>query len=335
MAINTTVVSNTIQPKYSKKLLDRAVQVTRLIDYGTKGQLEAHMGATSVTFFQPPEADLSATGAPATLTEGTAPSNDRDFSFTPINVPLVQIGQKGRITDVATTVGLIKFLDTMIELFGDEFALDVDTRIRNVLCHATTGLTKRYAQALVDHDALKAATLANGKLIPRDLLDAKTRLFVNRAPTIGGDYVAIVPPQGTRDLLNDAEFREVVRNNNAEKIFKGEIGTYYGLRVAEATNPFQEDETEGAFATSFSGAGTNTTGLIYSTIVTGKGAYGVVDMPKLGGVAKKPQIIILDQPDKTDPLGQYVSVAWKAYWANKVLRQSWGITLRHKTQFAG
>lgn len=331
--INTTAVSNTIQPRYSKKLLDHAVQLTTLVDYAQQEELEPNIGATSVRFFRPPQADLTATGAPATLTEGTAPTNFRDIAYTPIDATLVQLGQVSKVTDIANTVGLVKFLDGAITLQGEEFALDVDTRLRNIICHQTTGFTKRYGQGAADFATLAAASLANGCLIPRDVLDAATRLKLNRAPKINGHYVAIVPPQGTRDIQNNSEWREVVRNTNADKIFKGEIGDLFGVRIIEGTNPFQEDETEGTFATSFSAAGTNTTGLIYSTIVTGKGGYGAVNMKKLGATPQKPQVIIVDKPDSNNPLAQYIIVGWKAYWVGIMLNTAWGVTLRHKTQF--
>lgn len=332
--INASAVSNTIQPHYSKKLLARAVQMTRLQEFATQESLEPGIGATSVRFFRPPQADLTATGAPAALAEGTAPSNYRDIAYTAVDVSLAQLGQVAKVTDIASTVGLVKYLDTTIDLFGDEFALKVDTDIRNLLIHPSTGFTKRYAQGAADFAALAAASLANGALIPRDFLDAMTKLKLNRAPTINGNYVAIVPPQGTRDILNNSEFREVVRQNYADKVFKGEIGDYYGLKIVEGTNPFTEDETEGTVATSFSTGGSNTTGFIYSTIITGKGGYGTVDMKKLGGVGKKPQIIVVDKADSGNPLNQFTLVGWKAYWAGVVLNSAWGITLRHKTQFA-
>lgn len=331
--INTTVVSNMITPKYSKVLLDRAVQMVRLNEFASKYELEARIGATSVRMYAPPEGDLTATGAPSTLTEGVAPTDERDFSFTPIDVPLIQIGQVGSVTDIATTVGLIDYLKAGIDVMGDDFALKVDQTIRAKLTHASTGLNKRYAQGAADFAALAGATAANGKIIPRDLLDAMTRLKLNRAPQINGAYAAIIAPQGCRDLMNDAEFREVVRNGNSQRIFKGEVGDYFGCRVVETTQPHQEDETEGTYASSFSSGGTNTTGFIYTAIVTGKGAYGTVDMAKLGGIAKKPQIIVIDKPDSGNRLGQKVYVGWKAYFAAAVLKPTWGITLRHKTQF--
>lgn len=333
--ITNTTLSNTIQAKYSKKLLDHAVQEVHLVEFAAKEELEAGIGATSVRFFRPNVASTTATGAPAVLAEGVAPTDYREITYTPIDVPLVQIGEVSKITDVVTAVGLLKHLDNTIALHGEDFALDVDTRIRNQLIHPSTGLTKRYAQGLANFAAVAGATTANAKLVPQDLLDAATALKIARSPKINGRYQATVPPQGTRDIMNDTTWRELIRQVAADRAFKGEVGDLFGVAILEGTNPFQEDETEGTFATSFNPAGSNTTGLIYSTIVTGKGAYGVVDMKKLGGVAKKPQVIIVDKPDSSNPLNQFMFVGWKAYWASSVLNSTWGITLRHKSQFVG
>ena len=331
--IDSTLVANTIQPLYSKKLLDHAVQETTLIDYAQQDELPAGSGQTSIRFFRPSQADLTQTGAPAVLTEGVAPTQFRNISYTPIDIPLVQIGQVSKVTDIANNVGLVKYLDNAIILQGEEFALDVDTRIRNILADPTVGGTKKYAQGNANFGALAAASSANGCIVPRDFLDAMTSLKIARAPKINGHYVAIVPPQASRDILNSAEFREVVRQNYADKIFKGEIGDYFGLRIVEGTNPFTEDETEGTQATTFSSAGTNTTGFIYQTVVTGKGSYGAVNMKKMGSSLMKPSVVIVDKPDSNNPLAQYIIVGWKAFWASKMLNSNWAISLRHKTQF--
>jgi N4-gp56 family major capsid protein len=335
--INTAAVANTIQTLYNKKLLDYAIQATKLIEFAQQEELAANAGATSVRFYRPPQADLAAAGAPAALVEATAPGTFRSIAYTAIDVSLGQIGQVAKVSDVANTVGLVKYLNTAIELMGEEFALDVDTRLRNIVCHQTTGGTKRYAQGLANFAALAAATLANGAMLPRDLLDALTNLKIKRAPKINGVYVAITPPQVTRDILNNADFREVVRQNYADRIFKGEVGDFYGCRIVEGTNPFQEDETEGTFASTFNVAGSNTTGLIYSTVVTGKGAYGSVNMKKLGAASlqNRPQVIIVDTPDSANPLNQWITVGWKAFYAGAMLNPNWAMILRSKSQYVG
>jgi len=331
--IDTTLVSNQIQARYSKKLLGKAVEELRLLDFAQQEELPPGEGNTSIRFYRPNAASLSATGAPATLTEGTAPTAFREVTYTAVDIALAQIGEVAKVTDIANNVGLVKYLDGAMTLMGEDMALKIDTDIRNKLVHASTGFTKRYAQGLANFAALSPATLANGIPIPRDLLDARTRLVLNRAPKINGTYVAIMPPEATRDIMNNSEWREVIRQNYADKVFKAEVGDLFGLRIIEGTNPFKEDETEGTEAATFSSGGTNTTGFIYSTIVTGKGGYGTVNMAKAGSSLSKPKVIIVDKPDSGNPLEQYIIVGWKAYWAAAVLNANWGITLRHKTQF--
>jgi N4-gp56 family major capsid protein len=343
--INTSLVANTIQPKYSKKLLEKAIPLLKLMDFATVEDLPAGMGNTSVRFFRPPAPDLTATGAPAALTEATAPTNYRTITMTPIDVALSQRGQVTRVSDVANTVGLIKFLEVAIDLMAEECALDLDTYTRNVIVRGTPlttggttdlalGLSRRYAQSTANFAGLAAATAADGCITPLDLLDCRTQLVLQRAPTFGGDYVSVMAPQVTRDVLNSSEFREVVRQNYADKLFKAEIGKFYNIRIVEATNPFQEDETEGTFASSFNSAGTNTTGLIYTSQVLGKGAFGMVKMNALGGSPMKPQVIINDKADKTDPLNQFITAGWKAYAAAVTLNGAWGINLRTKSRYA-
>jgi N4-gp56 family major capsid protein len=333
MAITTTLVANTIQPLYSKKLLDHAIQQLCLLQYAVQEELPNNIGATSIRFFRPPQADLSQVGAPAALTEGVAPTNYRDISYTPIDVPLAQIGQVAQVTDLATNVALIKYLQTAIDLMGEEFALDVDTRLRNLLSHATTGLTKRYAQATATFAGLAAAGLAAACVKPQDVLDGMTRLKLNRAPTFGGSYVWAVPPQVTRDILNNSEWQAIINHAYADKYFNGEIGKLHNCRVVEMTNPYTEDETEGTVATTFSTGGSNTTGMIYSSYILGKGAFGTVNMKKMGSSLNKPSIIINDKADKSDPLNQKTVIGWKAFYAGAILNSNWGIALRTKSQF--
>jgi N4-gp56 family major capsid protein len=332
--IDSTYVANTLQPHFEKKLLDKAVQETRLVEYAQLSELAPKSGANQVTFFRPETANLAATGAPATLTEGVAPTARRGISYTPITCTLIQIGQTSETTDIADNIGLFDYMKNAIDLMGEEFALDVETRLRNPLCHSSTGLSKRYTNGMANFAALAAGSLAASILKPVDVLDSMTQLKLARAPKIDGWYVTYVCPQTSRDILNSTEWREVVKHNNASKVFKGEIGEWQGCKFVEGTVPFQEDETEGTYATTFNAAGTNTTGLIYTNFVLGKGAFGAVNMKKMGASMRKPTIIVNDKPDKSDPLNQKIIVGWKAYWANIVLNPAWGIALRTKSQYA-
>ncbi len=333
--IDSTVVANTIQPFFSKKLLDTAIPITKLADYATLEELPPNIGSDTVRFFLPPEPDLTATGAPGALTEGVAPTNYRDIAFTPVDIKLLQRGQVAKVTDIATNIGLFKYLNTAIELMGEEFVLDVDTIMRNQLAHPTTGLSKRYAAGIVDFATLKTTAIAASLMTPRDVLDAATVLKKKRAPTFGGKYVLLVTPEISRDILNDPNWIELIKTQYADKVFKGEIGELFNVKIVEHTNGFQEDETEGTYAGTFSTGGTNTTGLIYTSMVLGKGAFGAANMKKMGASPHKPQVVIVDKPDSGNPLAQYILAGWKAYWASTVLQKRWGIALRSKSAFVG
>lgn len=328
---DTTTLSNTYQTHFSKKLLDHAVQELRLNEFALQAELPKNIGSKVIQWFQPGVADATAV---QTLTEGLPISTFRDVTYSAITATLVQYGEAAKITDIVTMTGLFDALQQNIETMGDDCALHADTATRNLLCHASTGLTKMYAQSLANFAALQAAAIAAGKLTGADLLRAATKLKKNRAKKIDGGYVAIIPPECTFDILRDDDFLDAAKYSDVKKLYKGEIGTLWGVRCVEATNPFIEDEAEGTYDADLSGGTDNTTGLIYSTIVTGKGAYGT---PKLAGTQSpwKPSVIINNKPDKADPLNQFVTAGWKSFWVSKVLNANYGITLRSKTGFVG
>lgn len=330
---DTTLLANTYQTYYSKKLLDHAVNELRLNEFAMEAELPKSIGSKVIRWFRKAEADASQV---QTLTEGTPISTFREVPLTAVEATLVQYGEAAKITDIVDMTGLFDALQQNIATMGEDCALHADTATRNELCHASTGLTKMYAQGLANFAAVAGATAANSKVKGADLLRAATKLVINKAKMIGGNWVAILAPQHAYDVKRDADFLDAAKYSAVTKLFKGEIGTLWGVRCVEATNPFQEDETEGTYASTFSSGGTNTTGFIYTSIITGKGAYGT---PKLAGTQSpwKPKVMIVPpgKAEKADPLGQYGTAGWKSFWVSKVLNANFGIALRGKTEFAG
>lgn len=185
----------------------------------------------------------------------------------------------------------------------------------------------RYAQGLANFAALAAANAAGGKLVPTDILKAMTQLKINRATPINGCYVLIISPQVAHDLLNSADWQSFVKTQYAEKIFKGEIGNIFGVRIVEATNPFIEGATEGT-------ADPAAAKPIYSNIVLGQEAFGAVDMGQPGSSSPfKPSIIVNNAADKADPLNQYIVAGWKSFWASVVLNPKFAINVRSQAEF--
>jgi N4-gp56 family major capsid protein len=325
MAINTTTsISNQYQNYFSKQLLDHAVHNLNLNDYAKMADLPRGMGAKAISFFRPVTA---ASANVQSLTEGTPISTFTDLTYTKVDVTLAQIGEAMSFTDILSWTSLLNVMKDGVVLLGEDCALKADDLTLAALCHATTGLTKRYSGGAASWAALAALTNDQGKFQMTDGLDAVTALKIAKAPRKNGAYIGIVGPQISRDLQRDPEWIGVSTYSAARQIFKGEAGELYGVRYVENTNPWGEDADAGAEGTRVTSGAE-----IWVSIFTGKDAYGVVKLA--GGSHASPQIIINDKPDKSDPLNQKIIVGWKAFYAAAVLNAAFGIALRSRTLYS-
>jgi len=326
--IDSTKLTNQYQTYFAKHLLKHAVQELVLDQFGKQAELPAKSGSKTIRWFMPNTADASQVQS---LAEGVPISNFREISYSYVEATLEQFGEAAKITDVVTMTALFDALKQSIQTMGEDCALFADTYIRNTLSRASSGLSKRYAGA-DDFNDLKSKTNAQGKLTAQDILDSVTDLKINRAKPQGAGYVCVICPQVQRDLIRDSDLLDPAKYQDQSRIAKNEIGMVWGARIVSHTNPYQEDETEGTYAATFDPTGTNTTGLIYSTYVLGKDAYGV---PKLSGTQSpwKPSIIINNKPDSMNPLNQFMTAGWKSYWTAKVLDRNKGITIRSKATY--
>jgi N4-gp56 family major capsid protein len=324
----TTQIADQYQKYFSRELLKYPVQQLRLGDYGMKAALPKRTGSNTIRWFQN---GAPATTDVATLSEGTpiAAAAYRQLSQSYVEKALVQYGEVIQVNDVMSMTEFFDSTKQAVKTLGEDIALHADTLI---LTEIKAGTTKRYAQGTADFATLIAATAANAKIVAPDLLDACTRLKINRAPTIGGYYVMVAPPQVTRDLMNHADWLEAKKYSDVKDLYKGEVGSLHGVRVVESTNAWTEDETEGTLATSFSAAGTNTTGFVYASFIIGQGFYGI---PELSGESPfSPSVVISDKADKSDPLNQKKLIGSKWFWGAKLLNNSYGVVLRSKTAWA-
>lgn len=326
-----STITNQYQKHFNKKFLVHAEHELRLNEFALQADLPKNVGSKTITFFRPDTANAANV---VELTEGTPINVFTSRGLTPLDAVLKQFGQASKITDIVTMTALFDMLQQNIRGFGEDCALHHDTHTRNVLCHATTGLTKMYAQGKADFDALVDADLEGSKLVGADLLRGATKLKQNKTPRINGKYVAILPPEIAYDIMRDGDFLDTAKYSNAEALYKGEIGSLWGVRCVEATNPFTEDETEGTFASVFNGAGDNTLGFIYTSIILGRDAFGT---PKLAGTQSpsKPSVIINNKPDKSDPLNQFMTAGWKSFWIAVILNAAFGVAMRSRSNFKG
>ena len=170
----------------------------------------------------------------------------------------------------------------------------------------------------------------NGYIKAVDLLDGCTNLKINRAPEQeGGGYVLISCPQVSRDLMRDDDWLEAsYRQKEGKQLFKGEVGSLYGVRVVDQTNPFRA-----------TGSATVTdryvyanSGDIFTTFLLGKEAYGI---PHLTGDSPySPRMEIVDTADKSDPLNQTTTIGSKVYFTALRKNPNYYSILRTKSRYA-
>lgn len=323
MATNTTTsLSSQYQRFYSKQLLDHAIQTLVLNQFAKMADLPKGLGSKTIRFFRPVQAQSANV---QTLTEGTPISVFTDMTYEAVDVDLVQLGEAMKFTDVLGWTALLNILKDGITLMGEDCALKADDITLTAI--QTGSPTKRYSGGAADFNALVALSAANGRFTASDALDAMTNLQINKAPRIGSEYVGVVPPQIARDLMRDTDWLEASKYSSVKQLFKGEIGSLYGVRFILTTNDWAEANTNGTEGTRVTAAKA-----IYSSFFTGRDGYGVVKLA--GDSPMKPQVIISDKADKSDPLNQTLIAGWKAFYQAKLLNPNWVIVNRSKSQYA-
>ncbi len=342
----TTTIANTYQEFFSKELLKHQVQAVVLNQFAYQRPLDKNAGAKTISFFRRTASAVDASGLVPqvqSLTEGTPISTFRDNVYNKVSCTLNQYGEAAKITDIVTMTELFNALKDNISLMGEDAALHADVVTRNVLVAGATN--KRYAQGAANYAALAAASASAGKATMLDFLDASTALRLRRATPFSGYFIAMVCPQVSRDLRNDADWIKIHQYDGQELIYKGEIGKWAGCRFVEHTNPFVENSAgpEGTYDSTGAASAD-----IYRTFVVGQQAYGTpalagtkvprqngenVTSPDDGEKRVKPEVIICDKPDKSDPLNQFMTAAWKSYWNALVLNPAFVESVSSKTAF--
>lgn len=344
----TTTLTNEYQKYFSKQLLKTAVQLTILDQFGLKTPLPKKKGAKVISFFRRLKSSLNTTTGLVdnvqTLTEGTPIATFMGATLDRVDVTLVQLGEASKVTDILSMTELFDALKQNTDLMAEDCALNADSIVRNALVAAlntgvtlnqasgtaTEKFTQIYAQGNASLSALNTAGVSGGKLVATDFLRAATTLKVNRAPTFaGGMYVAAICPQNAADLQNDPDWIDAANWGDPDRRFKGEIKNFAGCRFVEHTNPFIQDVTGTEYV--YAGAAT-AANKAFITFVLGQGAYGV---PAIEGDSPyNPRMMIVNTPDKSDPLNQYMTAGWKAFWAAAGLNAPYGLGITARSEYA-
>ena len=223
------------------------------------------------------------------LQEGN-PGDGVMLSETEVTMEIKQHGDYARCSDLLDMTHLDMNIMRRVEMFGDAGARSVDALVREELAKCTNVI---YANSKTSRSALTSAD----KITSKELRKAVKMLKKAHAQTFNGWYIAIVGPDAIYDLQDDETFIAVAKYQDKEKVYTGEIGRLYGVRLVETTE-----------AKIFNGAGASGAD-VASIIVLGKYAYGYTGLK--GGA--KPRVIVkpVGSAGTDDPLDQISTVGWK------------------------
>lgn len=229
------------------------------------------------------------------LTEGVTPDGQK-LTMSVITAKVEQYGGYVELSDILMLTAIDNNLVQATKLLGSQAGRTLDTITREVL---NGGTNVQYAEGQVaSRSALVGGQDSGNHYLTVDAVRRAVRfLKVMNAPKINGNYVGIIHPDVSYDLMSDPKWVNVKTYSDPEGIYEGEIGKIEGVRFVETSE-----------AKVFTGEGASGRD-VYSTLILGDDAYGVTEITG-GGL----QHIVkqLGSAGTADPLNQRATAGWKA-----------------------
>ena len=293
MAVNikSGIGANYLQTKLYKEVLANFEPNLYFYKMGEKPMVDNGIGTVSWT----KASKLSVTGAGAILTEGVQPSSTA-FTYTTITTTPTQYGIYVEISDRLLKAAPTKILANAGKEIGSNMARIIDQVIQTEIMAGTNVLYSDVSSNSARTD-IAVTDLMTGTLLAK----AHTKLASVDAPTIDGYYVGVAHPfvLGDLKIQSSGAYIEFNKYATPDKLFKGEIGALYGVRLVSSSN-----------VQTF----TSTT-TVYPTLVMGAGAYGVTEWSSLESIYKP-------LGSGADALNQVASVGAKIDFSAKRLQEN-------------
>lgn len=245
------------------------------------------------------------------LSEGITP-NGQKLTVVPVTTTVKQYGGYVALTDILLMTAIDNNLAQATKLLGSQAGRTLDTLTREVL---NGGTNVQYANGTV---STRNALTKDHKLTVDCIRRAARNLKVMNAEPIDDSFVAIIHPDCAYDLMSDPDWKYPHQYKDTENLYNGEIGKVAGVRFVETTE-----------AKVFADSGAN--GIdVYSTLVLGDNAYGVVDIE---GGGLEHIVKQLGSAGTADPLNQRATAGWKATHAAIRLVEAYMIRIETASTF--
>jgi N4-gp56 family major capsid protein len=244
-------------------------------DFGQKRPMPKRSGDT-VNFRRVGKLAINTTP----LTEGVTPNSD-SASITAITATTAQYGRFLEFSDLIDIQQIDNIVAEYVVELGRVMSETLDTLTRDVLLTSTN---------VFYEDGTSPATVT---LKPSLKTFRKAALALKRSYVKGlngGDYVALISPTTSFDLLDDPDFQKAMQyGQNAKPMYDNEIGRIYNIRFVECLN-----------------AKSNATQV--ASILLGDQGYGIT---KIEGEDAKTIIKTLGDSGTSDPLNQRQTIGIK------------------------
>jgi N4-gp56 family major capsid protein len=243
--------------------------------------------------------------ATTALTEGVNPA-EVNLTATTVSATLAEYGNTVRISRFLALTSIDANNKEKIEVVGQNMGETLDELTRNELF---TGATVQYAggaAALTAVAASNVLSVAEIRKAVRTLKKNKARRYQDPvAPWLGK-----IGPDTSYDLTSDTTFINAdIYDNQAQKLYNGEIGKILGVRMLETANQKSESSTV----------------TVFSNFIHGSDAFGCINLTGDG-----PQLYIIPhtQIDSGNPAGRFSMVSWAANYVCKTLNSAWLINIK-------
>jgi len=239
--------------------------------------------------------------AQATIQEGVTPVTSA-LSSRQVSVSMNQLGDFATLSDLIVKDNPFPLVDAAALEISRIMAQNADILVQNVLNTGANTIIKTIGDVTTIRGSLVLADTIRSKR----LAEAFTRLQSAAAPTYDNDYVAVVHPKVVHDLLIESAtggFIELAKYQQSVKIFNGEIGKLYGVRIIVGNN-----------VQPFVGAGTGPID-VYPTYVFGSNAYGIVESQTLESIVQP-----FGSEGSADPLRQRMTIGLKMRFGAALLK---------------
>ena len=299
MALQTTAsggLSDEMKTFYDKVLLTRTVPKLVHTRFGQTKTIPQH-GGRIIEFRK--FSGLAVATTP--LSEGVLFTALKDLTVTATTATVAQYGDAVGFSDLVSTTTIDPILTETTEILGEQAGETIDEIVRDVVAAGTTVV-------YVGTRTARNTITASDTITPADVLRLALQMELNRARKIDGAWQATTHPRVIYDLMRTQEWRDAQNYHRTGRIFSGEVGELYGLRF------WTTDK-----AKFFADAGSGATVDVYTVLVFGQEAFGVVN---LAGHNLQTVYQPLGSAGTADPLKVNQTMGWKATFGVKRLQEA-------------